>query len=104
MHVQIVSFQLRGMSEGEYAGISSELALAFAKVPGLDSKIWLADASTGTFGGVYLWSDRAAMEDFAKTDLFNSVVTHPNLTNITSTDFAVMDAPTKITRGFLVAE
>ncbi len=103
MHVQIVRFQLKDMSEKEYAAISVELAPAFAEVPGLDSKIWLADASTGTFGGVYCWSDRAAMEEFAKSELFNAVVTHPNLTNITSTDFTVMDSPTRVTLGTLVA-
>ena len=102
MYVQIVRFQLKNMSEKEYAAISDELAPEFAKVPGLDSKIWLADASTGTFGGVYCWSNRAAMEEFAKTELFNAVVTHPNLTNITSKDFAVLDSPTRVTRGELV--
>ena len=78
----------------------NEVAPAFAGVPGLLSKVWLADPSTGTYGGVYFWSDRKAMEDYTKTDLFNMVATHPNLTNITSKDFDVMDAPTKVTRGF----
>jgi heme-degrading monooxygenase HmoA len=100
MHVQIINFQLQDLSEEEYAGITNQIAPAFAEVPGLLSKVWLADSSTGTFGGVYYWSDRDAMEEFARTDLFNTVATHPNLRNITSTDFAVMDEPTKITRGF----
>ena len=104
MHVQIVLFQLKGVSEEEYAALCSDLAPAFASVPGLVSKVWLADSSKGTFGGVYFWKDRDAMEAFAKTELFKSVVTHPNLTNITSTDYAAMEAPTKITRGLFASD
>ncbi len=39
------------------------------------------------------------MEDFAKTELFNSVATHPNLDGITSTDFDVLPGPTQVTNG-----
>ena len=103
MHVQIINFQLKDLSEEEYAGMATELAPAFADVPGLISKVWLTNSYTGTFGGVYYWTDYEALDAFSKTELFNSVATHPNLANITSTDFAVMDEPTKITRGFPVA-
>jgi hypothetical protein len=44
------------------------------------------------------------MQEFARTDLFNTVATHPNLANITSTDFAVVDEPTKITRGLPLSD
>lgn len=103
MHVQFVRFQLRDMNAKEYAEITEKLAPAFAEVPGLDSKVWLADPSTGTYGGVYFWNDRAAMEKFSKTELFHSVATHPRLKDLTSTDYEVMDAPTRVTRGDLVA-
>ena len=101
MHVQIINFQLRDLSEEAYTNIANELAPTFAAVPGLIGKVWLANSSTGTYGGVYLWRDRQAMEDFSKTDLFNAVVTHPNLTGITSTDFSEMEGPTSITRGVI---
>ncbi len=103
MHVQIVRFQLKDMSVKEYADITDELAPEFSKVPGLESKIWIADEPTGTYGGAYCWNNRDAMEAFTKTELFESVINHPNLTNITSNDFSVMDSPTKVTRGELLA-
>lgn len=103
MHVQIINFQLKDLSAEGYSKLSSEIAPAFANVPGLLSKVWLANSTTGTYGGVYLWSDHKAMAEFAKTELFNTVATHPNLANITSTDFVVMDEPTRITRGLLAA-
>ncbi len=104
MHVQIINFRLKELSEEEYRGIANEIAPAFADVPGLLSKVWIANSSTGTYGGVYFWSDRDAMEEFARTDLFNTVATHPNLADITSTDFTVMDEPTKITRGLPISD
>ena len=103
MHVQIINFQLKDLSEEDYTKLCNDLASTFADIPGLISKVWLANSSTGTFGGVYFWRDQKAMEEFAKTELFNSVATHPNLTNISSKDFAVMEGPTRVTRGHLVS-
>ena len=104
MYIQIINFQLKDLSEEGYAGICDDIAPAFANVPGLLSKVWLSNSSTGTYGGVYFWSDRKAMEDFIQTELFNTVATHPNLTNITSTDFTVMEEPTRVTRGLVVTD
>lgn len=99
MHVQIINFQLKDLSEEDYAKLCNDLAPTFADVPGLLSKVWLANSSAGTFGGVYFWRNREAMEEFGKTELFNSVATHPNLASITSADYAVMEEPTRVTRG-----
>lgn len=99
MHVQIINFRLKGVSEADYAGLCDNLAPSFAAVPGLVRKVWLANSETGTYGGVYVWRDKQAMEDYAKTELFNSVATHPNLVDITSTDFGVLPAPTRVTKG-----
>jgi len=42
------------------------LASTFATMPGLISKVWLADPATNTYGGVYTWRDRRSYEDFTK--------------------------------------
>lgn len=99
MHVQVVNFQLKGVTRTQYETMCDELAPAFAALPGLISKVWLADEATNTYGGVYLWRDRAAMEAFLKTDLFRAVVTHPNLAAITSRDFGILPGPSAVTRG-----
>jgi hypothetical protein len=99
MHIQIINFQLSGVTEEDYAALCDELAPAFAAVPGLVRKVWLANSDTGTYGGAYVWRDRQAMEDFTKTELFESVAQHPALTNITSEDFGVLEGPTEVTRG-----
>jgi len=99
MHIQIIQFQLKDISEEEYAALCDRLAPDFAAVPGLVSKVWLADQAQNRYGGVYTWRDREAMARFTTTDLFKAVLSHPNLSGISSSDFAVLDAPTRVTHG-----
>jgi heme-degrading monooxygenase HmoA len=101
MHIQIVNFKLKDLSDADYRKAAAQLAGAFADVDGLVSKEWLANPDTNTYGGVYHWRDRAAMETYTASELCNSVATHPNLVEITSTDFEVIEEPTRITRGNL---
>ena len=103
MHIQIVNFRLRGIDEQQYAKVCDALAPAFGAVPGLLAKVWLANRETGMFGGVYTFQDRAAMDRYRQSDLFKAVVSHPNLADITATDFEVMESPTRITRGLASA-
>ncbi len=99
MHIQIVNFQLKDVSEEDYVKSCEEEAPAFAELPGLISKVWLANRETNTYGGVYTWRDRQAMENYMKGELFSAVANDPNLVGITSKDFAVLEGPTRATRG-----
>ena len=99
MHIQIINFNLEGVSEQEYRNLCDQLAPNFADLPGLVSKSWLADPASNTYGGVYFWRDKESMVNFTKTELFNSVATHPNLANIASKDFEILEGPTRVTRG-----
>jgi hypothetical protein len=103
MHVLIVNFNLNGITEAQFAGQCEQLAPTFAAVPGLVSKIWLADSASGTYGGVYVWQDREALERYKASDLFKGIAANPNLKNVTAREFGVLEAPTQITRGMLVA-
>jgi heme-degrading monooxygenase HmoA len=99
MHIQVINFHLHDLSESGYRALCDEVAPAFAEVPGLISKVWLANRSTNTYGGVYTWADRAAMEEFSKSELFSAVATNRNLADITLVDFDVLEVPTSVTRG-----
>ena len=48
MHVLIVNFNLKDMTDAEFRSMADEVALAFASVPGRLGKIWLADAGKNT--------------------------------------------------------
>jgi len=99
MKIQIVTFQLDGINEGAYRGVCDEMAPAFAAVPGLQTKLWLADGDANTYGGVYVFSDADAQAAFAGSDLFASVASNPNLAGVTSRAFDVLSGPTAMTGG-----
>jgi quinol monooxygenase YgiN len=99
MYVQIVNFNLNNTTPAEFENLCQQLAPQFAALPGLISKVWLADPVSNTFGGVYTWQDRTAYEAFTRTELFRGVASHPNLSNVTSHGFDILEGPTRQTRG-----
>jgi quinol monooxygenase YgiN len=103
MHILIVNFHLKGVTEQQFTGLCDQIAPAFAAVPGLLSKVWLKDSASGTYGGVYTFESREAFERYKASDLFKNVATNPNLADISARDFAVIEAPTRVTRGLATA-
>jgi heme-degrading monooxygenase HmoA len=103
MHVQIINFHLEGESDGEFRATCDEIAPLYGDLPGLISKVWLANRATNTYGGVYTWESRAAMEAFGESELFRAVASNPHLAGITSNDFDVLEDPTRVTHGLVPA-
>ena len=99
MQILIVNFNLDGLSEDEFASSCDEIAPAFAAVPGLVSKVWLADRAEGIFGGVYTFESEQALDDYLESDLWAAVGATPGLVNISVRRFGVLDGPTRVTRG-----
>src|SRR5206468_9158548 len=100
MRAQLITYQLKDISQAEYLKQMVEPdAPVLAKVPGLISKIWLADEEKNTFGGFYLWKNKTAMEDFMHSDLVKAVVSRPFVKNVSSVDFEVNQKASLITRG-----
>jgi heme-degrading monooxygenase HmoA len=99
MHIQVINFHLENLDDAAYRVLCDEVAPAFAEVPGLLSKVWLANPSTNTYGGVYAWASREAMEEFSKSELFGAVATNTSFADVSSVDFDVLEDPTSVTRG-----
>jgi hypothetical protein len=99
MHIQIVNFNLKDMTDAEYRLMADQVAPAFASVPGLFSKIWIADAAKNTYGGVYIWHDAAAMQAYLASDMGQGVVGNPNFANLTSRAFEILSGPTSGSGG-----
>ena len=97
MHVQIITFNLKGLGDGDYRAHCEAMAPAFSQLPGLVSKTWLANAETNTYGGVYLWRDRRSMEDYEASDIFKGMVGNPHLDGVSVRSFSVLEAATDIT-------
>jgi hypothetical protein len=96
MHVLIINFRLEGMDEEVYRAAGAELAPAFAELPGLLAKVWLAPAH-GVYGGVYLFRDREAMDGYLASELFARVAATPAFADISARDFPVYEDLTRIT-------
>ena len=97
MHIMIINFNLNDLEREQYETVCAEVAPAFAAVPGLITKHWLANAETNTYGGVYVWENKQAMLDFQESELFAAVGGNPAFANITATDFEVLAAPSAVT-------
>jgi hypothetical protein len=100
MHAQLITYQLKDISQAEYLRQMVEPdAPVLAKVPGLISKVWLADVEKNAFGGFYVWENKTAMETFMHSDLVKAVVNRPFVRNVSSVDFEVNRNASLITRG-----
>ena len=100
MQAQLITYQLGDISQAEYLKQMVEPdAPVLANVPGLISKVWLADEERNSFGGFYLWEDKAAMREFMHSDLVKAVVSRPFVRNVSSVDFEVNENASLITRG-----
>jgi len=99
MHMQVITFGLSGMAVTEFHQLCHSLAGTWAEIPGLVSKVWIENVETNTYGGIYTWESRAAMEAYLRSELFQAVASNPQFSNAASHDFAVIESPTRITRG-----
>ena len=98
MHAQIVNFHLADLGEEDYRALGAQLAPAYAALPGLLAKVWLADPGSNTYGGVYLWRDPEAMRDYMASELLAGVLSSPHIVDVTSRDFAVYEDLTAVTQ------
>ena len=98
MEILVINFSLEGMTESEYRNMCDEVAPAFAAVPGLVSKVWLADRANGVYGGVYTFENGAAVDAHLASEL-GQVAAIPGLVDVTIRRFEVLSEPTAITRG-----
>tara|TARA_Y100000590_G_scaffold56931_1_gene59771 strand:+ start:1324 stop:1626 length:303 start_codon:yes stop_codon:yes gene_type:complete len=100
MVIQIVNFNLEGITHDDYMGAASEVAPAFNELNGLLSKVWLSDKEKNVYGGVYTWENRQSMEDYLNSQFYDEVLgSNPSFANVTYKAYDVLDGPTNITKG-----
>jgi hypothetical protein len=95
MHTVIVTFSLNGLSDEAFRQVATEVAPAFAEVPGLSFKLWLADAERSTYGGTYLFDTAEAADDYLASDLFvSAVIDNPRFADVAIRRSSVLEAAT----------
>lgn len=91
-----VEFQLDGITPEELAAYADRVAPAVAAFPGLVEKVFFGNTETNTYGGAYVWTDRASLDAYLASDLFAASRQNPALVNSSAHTFDVLEGPTKI--------
>jgi hypothetical protein len=99
MHLRLVTFDLDGIDAEQNRPAAEAMAPKFAAWPGLVSKLWIADDTFRTLGGVYLFTDRAAADASRRSDEYLAVAANPHFANLRVEEFAVLDDLTAVTGG-----
>jgi hypothetical protein len=79
--------------------MATQLAPAFADVPGCIWKIWLIDDEKKEAGAVYLFKDDAALQNFKASPLVASVLSHPALSNFDLKERDILKAESELTHA-----
>ena len=98
-HIQIINFNLSGISRSEYEAAAAEAAQPISEMPGLISKRWLANEETNTYGGVYFWETKQHMQDWMDSQIFKDIGANPAFANAKVTDFEMIESLSAVTRG-----
>ena len=93
-----INFRLK-TSTPEYQSLCQSVAQAFAGVGGLRWKIWLLNERGKEAGGIYLFENDRALNDFLSGPLAAQVKSHPALADFSAKVFDVMEEVTAITHG-----
>jgi hypothetical protein len=99
MHVQVIMFKLDGIDDAAYQAHAERKAPVFAAVPGLRTKIWLANQQANTYGGIYVWDDVTALRAYEAGKFFQALSANPHMIDVSVRDFSVLAGPTKVTGG-----
>ncbi len=98
MDFLIVNFKFQGTKEA-WQQRATQLAPTFAAMPDLLSKVWLADLESDTYGGAYLWRNRASLDAYLAGPVFGALPETPGVHSIETRTFAALDTPTRISGG-----
>ena len=86
----------------EFKNMTTQLAQAFADVPGCLWKIWLINDETKEAGAVYLFKDDESLQNFKSSPLVASVLSHPALSNFDLKERDILREVSEITRAPLM--
>jgi Putative mono-oxygenase ydhR len=98
MPILQINFKLN-VSTAEYQKICESVAQAIADVPGLRWKVWLLDEKEKEAGGIYLFQDEEALNNYLSSPIVAQIKNHPALQGLSAKRFDVMEEVTAVTRG-----
>ena len=97
MEALVVTFRTHASQE-QFTAALAENAPVFAEVDGLQVKVWIADPESGTYGGIYLFGDRTALDAYLESDLFAGILAEPSFEGTSWRCYQVLDELTARTQ------
>jgi hypothetical protein len=97
MEALVVTFTTPASQE-QFTAATAAHTPAFAELDGLLTKIWIADPESGSYGGIYLFRDRAALDAYLESDLFASILAEPSFEGPSWRCYQVLDELTARTQ------
>ena len=95
-----INYRRPDMPEAEWeARYTDDRARQFLDVPGLHWKIWLDGSDERRAGGVYMFEDRAAAENYAAGPIVARLKNNPELSEVDVRIFDVRERMSEITRA-----
>jgi hypothetical protein len=98
MPILQINFKLNVPAD-EYHRICESVAQAIADVPGLRWKVWLLNEREKEAGGIYLFQDEQALNNYLSGPIVAQIKSHPALQDLSAKRFDVMEEVTAMTRG-----
>jgi Putative mono-oxygenase ydhR len=98
MPILQVNFKLN-VPIAEYRKICDAVAQPIADVPGLQWKVWLLNEQENEAGGIYLFKDEQALNDYLSGPIVSQIKSHPAFQELNVKRFDVMEDVTAVTRG-----
>lgn len=96
MYVQIVEFELQGLTSDEYETFCEKGVPMIAAVPGVLGKLFLADANSNHRAGIYTFTDREAAEAYLRSELFQTAIAgNPAIANLRTRGSDLLEGPTR---------
>jgi hypothetical protein len=99
MNILIITYRLPNVDEEALRARFATVAPVFLQVPGLLGKVWLADSAEATYGGVYAFTDHAALDAFLASEIVAGLRAMPGIVDVTMRAFDAVEATTRVTQG-----
>jgi len=102
MKLLIINFNLENLSREDFEKVCEEVAPAFEAIPGLISKTWLADSDSNTYGGIYAFENKEALDGYLDSEIFKGLGDNPHFANVSVKKFSILEKPSKVTNSVLL--
>jgi hypothetical protein len=90
MEALVVTFK-NDANQEQFTAATAGHVPVFAELDGLLAKVWINDPESRTYGGIYFFSDRSALDAYLASDVFASILAEPSFEDASWRRYEVLD-------------